>query len=214
MPGHPSRYPEHGLQLLDDGTPNPAWLARDPATGCLRWLGSLSGSRGPGTPQAWDHAGRRRSLRRDAWARLFGPVPPLIRITTTCGDPRCLEPSHLRRSGLSPEERENLAADKHDETIAEARARLGVSVDLVIEARGRGGKRQPEPPRPNAVWRVRHRLPAERPPEVLPADWAVVSALVAGKHLPEVAAELGVSRQAVHSRAKRALRRLGLDADR
>lgn len=208
---NPTLHPERGRQLLPDGTPNPAWLERDPATGCLRWLGSLgSGGRGPGIPQAWDHAGRRRNLRRDAWERAYGPIPPGTRIIAGCRDPRCLEPTHLRRSGLTPEERAGLAAAKHGETLAEASARLGVSEDLVLAARGPGGKARGKP-RPNAVWLARGRLPPGRPPGVTAADWAVVAALAAGTTIAEVAAELGVTRQAVHLRAKKALRRLGLD---
>lgn len=211
MPRHQSIHPDRGRQLLADGTPSPAWLERDDTTGCLRWLGSLAAGPGGlgGTPQAEDHAGARRNLRRDAWVRAHGPIPSRRRVVVACGDFRCLEPSHLRLFGLSKAVLAEIAASKHHEPAPAVAARLGVSPSRLAFFRGPGGKRT-SPPVSNAAWRRRRQLPAERPAAVSEADWAVVRELAAGKSLAAVAAEIGVSRQMVHHRAKRALRKLGL----
>jgi len=66
-------------------------LPKDPAD-CWTWLGTTDGS---GTARK-DFCGQQLVARRWQWMQLFGPIPPGLVITTTCGSKSCINPHHLR----------------------------------------------------------------------------------------------------------------------
>jgi hypothetical protein len=191
-------------QILDDGTINPVWVRVDPATGCHIWLGSCSGD-GP-SPQA-RHGGRVVHLRRLAWKERHGADPPTP-VSPACGKPRCLNADHLvplRR--LTGTERADILASEGRESVGDTARRLGIDRAVIWKVRGgRGSRRVGRGP----AYRLRARIPSERPAEVGERDWAVVRALAGGRTARDVAAATGLSISGVVAIARRVLARLGL----
>ncbi len=66
-------------------------VEREPATGCLLWLGRTLKS-GHGTFSFW---GSSYLAHREAWAFVNGPIPKGRVIHHECRQPRCVEPEHL-----------------------------------------------------------------------------------------------------------------------
>jgi DNA-binding XRE family transcriptional regulator len=73
-------------------------IAGDAATGCNVWQGACNGD---GAPIA-QPAGQRRQLRRLVWERSGRSLDRSTRLTTTCGNPRCLSLAHLTSYAAAP----------------------------------------------------------------------------------------------------------------
>lgn len=66
---------------------------RDEATGCLLWLGGVSGQMGYGVIEDDDNT--TTYVHRLSYALHCGPIPPGHLVLHKCDRPRCFEPSHL-----------------------------------------------------------------------------------------------------------------------
>ena len=58
------------------------------------WLWKLAAS-GTGQPRYTFPGTGKTQVRRLAWTLTKGPIPAGLRVTTSCGNPRCLNPTHL-----------------------------------------------------------------------------------------------------------------------
>lgn len=64
---------------------------------CLLWEGRL----GPKGLPVRQKDGQDRSVRHLVYEEHHGPLPHYARVKVTCGNPLCLEPTHLTRQGPS-----------------------------------------------------------------------------------------------------------------
>jgi hypothetical protein len=60
---------------------------------CWQWLGKVSEATGQPQKQL---NGQNMPARRWMWMQLFGPIPPGLVVTSTCGNKTCTNPHHLR----------------------------------------------------------------------------------------------------------------------
>lgn len=167
--------------LADDGY-GPGAVVRDTATGCLVWQGAV---RGPGNQPEASHRGRVVNVRRVAWERAYGPLPPTWRVWACRHDPRCLEPAHL---------------------LAEP---------IGLPPMARAPRPAPRRRRPNRLGPyLAARLPDDRPGGVTVRQWAAARAVAAGQDYGEIGTALGVSRQRAEQMARQVVRALGLAGPR
>lgn len=229
-----SRLRQAASRLGYPGATTRTWLAetgeladhvveRDPATGCWLWTGKLRPREIGPTAQLPVHARPahpttrhppQRPVRQVLFERDQGPVATGMIVASTCGDRRCVNPSHaavrVAHAGIGEAARQSVRDGVGTETAAEAARRVGVSVAYAIQLRR--GTTDRTPGRRSALQRwLRDHLPAERPANVLDVDWRFARQVAGDTTFQQVADAEGVSRQMVHFRVRRLARTLGYD---
>jgi len=92
-------------------------LPRDPLA-CWEWLGTKNAQ---GVAQKQIN-GECWPARRWMWSQLFGPIPPGLVVTTTCGSASCVNPHHLRCCWQSDANRAGAHVTLLPEDVREIRA--------------------------------------------------------------------------------------------
>jgi hypothetical protein len=184
--------------IRPDGTFAPHAVEEDPDTGCLNWrMSFIMNSRG-GTPQA-SVGGRHVNVRRELW-RIHREEPVPRQVTTSCLNPRCVNPAHLT-AGTSSQIRQDriMAAIRNGATREDVR-KLGMSTQTERGYFRRSGMGLPLfPARPDwarARYDANRLAGSVRPPGITDRNWDIFLA-VRTATLNEVGMAFGITRERV-----------------